>query len=80
MRALVVMGAIAMLVAASTPAAAQGSWCSDDMVSRNCGFYTLAQCQAHASGNAGYCSPNPFAPSTTAAAPKKRTKRATRNR
>jgi Protein of unknown function (DUF3551) len=79
MRVVVPVAVIAAVLATGTPAVAQGAWCSDDMVSRNCGFYTLAQCQAHASGNAGYCSPNPAAPSTTTAAPKKRTKRATRN-
>jgi hypothetical protein len=79
MRALVIAGAITTLAAAATPAVAQGAWCSDDMVSRNCGFHTLAQCQAHASGLAGYCSPNPHLPSTTAAVPKKRTKRAPRS-
>ena len=77
MRALVIAG---MLAVSLGQAAAQGAWCSDDMVSRNCGFHTLAQCQAHASGLAGYCSPNPHLPSATAAAPKKRAKRTARNR
>ncbi len=77
MRALVIAG---MLAASLGQAAAQGAWCSDDMVSRNCGFHTLAQCQAHASGNAGHCSPNPHVPSATAATPKKQAKGAARNR
>jgi len=76
MRGLAVATVIGGLSVASTPAAAQGAWCSEDMISRNCGFYTLAQCQAHASGLGGYCSPNPFAPGGSAAPAKQHPRRA----
>ena len=43
-----------------TPAAAQGAWCSEDMNARNCGFYTLEQCRAAASGLGANCYASPY--------------------
>jgi hypothetical protein len=60
----------------STPAAAQGSWCAEGMNARNCGYYTLAQCRAAASGNGARCDFNYLAPRTPSAEPPKRGKRA----
>jgi Protein of unknown function (DUF3551) len=78
MRMVLACAILAGMSLASTPAAAQGSWCSEDMNARNCGFYTLAQCQAAASGNGGKCYANQLAPRAPggAEAPKraKRTK------
>ena len=71
------VGAMSLL---STPAAAQGAWCSEDMNSRNCGWYTLAQCQAAASGLGAGCYANPYAAKAAAVAPEKRSKRARQNR
>jgi uncharacterized protein DUF3551 len=67
---------LAALASASVPAAAQGLWCSEDMNSRNCGFYTLEQCRAAASGNNGRCDYNFMAPqaATEQAKQKKRAK------
>jgi Protein of unknown function (DUF3551) len=47
-------------------------WCaqfSDEGGARNCGFLTMAQCQAALSGNGGYCAENPMYRATTGAAP-----------
>jgi hypothetical protein len=60
MRLRICGGAVLALASMSSPAAAQGAWCAEDMNARNCGFATLAQCQAAASGNGGSCSANPF--------------------
>jgi hypothetical protein len=79
MRSLIQAGAMALAVA-TTEAAAQGAWCAEDMNARNCGFYTLAQCQAAASGNGAWCIANPFAPGAAVAEPPKRGKRAGPNR
>jgi hypothetical protein len=76
MKPLILAGAMAATAFGITPAAAQGAWCAEDMNARNCGFYTLAQCQAAASGNGAMCIVNPFAPNTPAAEPAKRGKRA----
>jgi hypothetical protein len=64
-----------MLLSAATEAAAQGAWCAEDMNARNCGFYTLQQCQAAASGLGAGCYPNPFVTRAPAAEPEKRTRR-----
>jgi hypothetical protein len=66
---------LAAMVLASRPAAAQGSWCAEDMNARNCGFYTLEQCQAAASGLGARCDFNYLAPRAPAAEPVKRKKR-----
>jgi hypothetical protein len=66
---------LAALMTASTPVAAQGLWCSEDMNSRNCGFYTLEQCRAAASGLNGRCDYNFMAP-RAAAEPARQKKRA----
>jgi hypothetical protein len=76
MRALLVCGVLAGLTVPTAPAMAQGAWCSDDMNSRNCGFYTLEQCRAHASGLGGTCSPNALAPKAAVVERAKRSKRA----
>ena len=68
MRILVVAAALAAMTG---QAAAQGAWCTEDMNARNCGFYTLAQCQAAASGNGAYCYPNQFVAQAAAAEPRK---------
>jgi Protein of unknown function (DUF3551) len=76
MRGLLVCGMLAGLSLLPTPAAAQGAWCSEDMNSRNCGWYTLEQCRAGASGNGGSCFPNAFAPKAAVVEPRKRATRA----
>jgi hypothetical protein len=76
MRVLFACVMVAGMSLAGTPAAAQGSWCAEDMNSRNCGFYTLEQCQAAASGNSARCDFNYLAPRAPAAEPPKRKKRA----
>jgi Protein of unknown function (DUF3551) len=75
MRLVLASALLAAMGLASTPAAAQGSWCAEDMNARNCGFYTLEQCQAAASGNGARCDFN-FAQRTPAAEAPKRKKRA----
>jgi len=61
--------AIAACAALSLAAGTQRShaevtypWCAEYSMqgSSNCGFATLAQCQAALSGNGGYCSANPM--------------------
>ena len=76
MRMVLACALVAATGLAATPAAAQGSWCSEDMNARNCGFYTLEQCQAAASGNNGRCDFNYLAPRAPSAEPPKRKKRA----
>jgi hypothetical protein len=53
------------MLAAASPAAAQGAWCAQYSGSHggatNCGFYTLQQCQWAVSGVGGFCSPSPYA-------------------
>jgi hypothetical protein len=80
MKGPTILAALAALAVASMPAAAQGTWCSEDMVSRNCGFYTFEQCMAHARGLAGYCMPNHAAPAVAAGTPPKPGKRARKTR
>ena len=57
------------LAAATLAAAFLLTACSDDGGGKNCGFQTLAQCQAAISGNGGYCNANPMYRATTGAAP-----------
>lgn len=71
MRTLMLAGATATLIAMTSQAGAQGAWCTEDMNARNCGFFTLAQCQAAASGNGAYCYPNQFVAPAAAAEPRK---------
>jgi hypothetical protein len=70
-----VLAAIAIAIVPSA-AGAQGAWCSEDMNARNCGFYTLEQCRAAASGLGAGCYPNQFVTRTAAPEPvrRKRTK------
>jgi len=75
MRFLVIAAAISALAVVSSPAAAQGTWCSEDMNARNCGFYSREQCMANASGLNAMCNPNPFIAKTPAAEPAKPGKR-----
>ena len=75
MRSLVL--AVAALAVTTIAAAAQGSWCAEDMNARNCGFYTLEQCKAAASGLGAGCTANPFVAAAPVAEPQKRRKRVT---
>jgi hypothetical protein len=60
MRALVPIAAItfAGLFLLIIGAHADGTWCRNNTT--NCGFYSFEQCQASRSGNAGFCTQNPF--------------------
>jgi hypothetical protein len=66
LRFALAFGAIVTLGAfdAASPVSAQGAWCAQYSGSHggatNCGFYTLAQCQAAVSGVGGFCSPSPY--------------------
>jgi hypothetical protein len=50
------------LCLSSAGARADGSWCAQygGRGGTNCGFHSLAQCEAARWGNGGFCSPNPF--------------------
>jgi hypothetical protein len=78
MRTLTLGAAIAALSTLNGPAAAQGSWCSQDMNAVNCGYYTLQQCQAGVSGNGGYCIPSPYVKQVTHEPPRQRRAKRTR--
>jgi len=53
------------LFATLSPASA-GGYCRTDMsYMRSCGYDTLAQCQAMASGRGGTCDRDPFLPNTS---------------
>ncbi|HKG00768.1 MAG TPA: DUF3551 domain-containing protein [Xanthobacteraceae bacterium] len=80
MRSLFVLGAMAVLACTAREAAAQGAWCAEDMNMRNCGFYTLQQCQAAASGLGAGCYPNQFVARAPAVEPQKRPKRKKQDR
>jgi len=80
MRPLVLAGAAAALVCLTGEAAAQGAWCAEDMNSRNCGFFTLAQCQAAASGNGAYCFANQSVARSAVTEPRKPARPAKRSR
>ena len=63
----IALAAFAALIASSLIDDAKADpyrWCADYAGGRggstNCYFVTLAQCQAAASGNGGFCRPNPF--------------------
>jgi uncharacterized protein DUF3551 len=77
MRNLSLALALVALAMAPRAALAQGAWCSEDMNARNCGFYTLEQCRAAASGLGAGCYPNQFysGTRTVAAEPRKRHRR-----
>ena len=49
-----------LLLSSSIDAQADGTWCAQYGVKTNCGFYSFEQCQASRSGNAGFCTQNPF--------------------
>jgi hypothetical protein len=56
-------GASAQSRTIASPANSRGAeWCSDNNSSgtRNCGYYTLAQCRASVSGIGGQCLRNPL--------------------
>ena len=76
MRTLVLSCAAAALACLTGEAAAQGAWCTEDMNARNCGFFTLAQCQAAASGNGAYCYQNQFVTRAAVTEPRKPARRA----
>jgi len=80
MRSLVLAGAVAALACPTSEAAAQGAWCTEDMNSRNCGFFTLEQCQAAASSNGAYCFPNQMLSRAAAAEGRKAAKPAKQSR
>ena len=73
-------GVTALMGLALAPAGAAASeypWCArygDDHGGTNCGFSTLAQCEAALSGNAGICDRNLFYPDPPAPAAKSRDK------
>ena len=71
MRTLVLSCAAAALACLTGEAAAQGAWCTESMNSRNCGFYTLEQCRAAASGDGAYCDQNPFVTRAATTEPRK---------
>ncbi len=60
------LAAAALLAAVSAPqtvVAVEYPWCAmygDAHGGINCGFVSLAQCNATISGNGGTCQPNPF--------------------
>ena len=55
--------AVADPVQARFGGAASGAWCLfTDPYTYNCGFATLQQCRATASGAGGQCQPNPSGP------------------
>jgi Protein of unknown function (DUF3551) len=65
----------AALSLATTGARADGTWCAQYGGSnggRNCGFHSLAQCEAARWGNGGFCSPNPFSAYGTTREPRRR--------
>ena len=71
MRTLLTIAIIIAAVAGAGSAQAQfrfggahsGAWCLfDDPWTYNCGFATLQQCLASASGVGGQCQPNPSGP------------------
>ena len=69
MRTLIVIAIAGMACAVSGPAQARfggatsGAWCLfDDPYTYNCGFATVQQCRATASGAGGQCQPNPSGP------------------
>ena len=69
MRTLMVLAILGAASAVPDPAqarfggAASGAWCLfDDPYTYNCGFATLQQCRATASGAGGQCQPNPSGP------------------
>ena len=79
MRPLAFAATLGALALTSSPALAQGAWCSEDMNARNCGFYTLEQCKAYASGLGAMCYANPYLAKTPAESAK-RSKRAPQDR
>ncbi|HMK81581.1 MAG TPA: DUF3551 domain-containing protein [Xanthobacteraceae bacterium] len=71
MRILIVVALIIAAAASADSAAAQfrfggaeaGAWCLwSNPWTYNCGFATLRQCLASASGEGGNCAPNPSGP------------------
>jgi hypothetical protein len=62
MRSLVILAILAGgLAFGGSTAHAQGGWCVDyDAYTHTCGFTSYGQCMATASGNGGYCRPDPF--------------------
>ena len=77
MRTLIVIGFLCAVLGPASGAQARfggersGAWCLfDDPYTYNCGFATLQQCLATASGAGGGCQPNPSGP--PAAAPRAR--------
>jgi hypothetical protein len=69
MRTLMLLAILGATSAVADPAqarfggAASGAWCLfTDPYTYNCGFATLQQCRATASGAGGQCQPNPSGP------------------
>jgi len=81
MRALIVIAIVSAAVVVSETAharfggATSGAWCLfNDPYPYNCGFATLQQCRATASGAGGQCQPNPSGPPLSEAPVRKRQK------
>ena len=70
--------ALAILVGSAVPHAAADPypWCAvysgDAGGASNCGFVTLAQCQATVNGIGGFCEPNQFYTGPVSSGPKAR--------
>jgi hypothetical protein len=86
MRALVVVASVFTMLAGANAAQARfggersGAWCLfDDPYTYNCGFATLQQCRATASGAGGVCQPNPSGPPDGAASSTRGPKRPARD-
>jgi len=73
---LVVMGAICASAGearARFGGESSGAWCLFyDPYTYNCGFYTLQQCLASASGAGGQCQPNPSGPPAAETPPRRK--------
>jgi Protein of unknown function (DUF3551) len=67
MRILLLVLAISVVTTAISPRAQAQNypWCAYNKGSMNCGFTTIQQCMADASGTGGFCQPNTqYVPST----------------
>jgi Protein of unknown function (DUF3551) len=83
MRTFLALPVVAAFALWTVPAAAQGTWCAEAYGPsgyRNCGYYSLQQCLAGASGVGGHCYPSPWASRNTVVEPRKRTQRPRRAR
>ena len=65
----------ASLLWSGSPARADGTWCAHYVLHTNCGFYSLEQCQATASGNGGFCQRSPVSANGPVREPRRRSHR-----